>query len=46
MEAGISKGKKEIIRLMLEAGESLEKIVQYTGYTAEEIKELKEEMRG
>ena len=46
LEVGISKGKKEIIQLMLDAGESLEKIVQYTGYTAEEIKELKEEMRG
>ncbi len=46
LEVGISKGKREIIRLMLEAGESLEKIVQYTGYTAEKIKELKEEMRG
>lgn len=45
LEVGISKGKKEIIQLMLDAGESLEKIVQYTGYTAEEIKELKEEMR-
>ena len=46
LEVGISKGKKEILQLMLDAGESLEKIVQYTGYTAEEIKELKEEMRG
>ena len=46
LEVGISKGKKEIIQLMLDAGEPLEKIVQYTGYTAEEIKELKEEMRG
>ena len=31
-EAGYDEGKKEIIRRMLEAGESVEKITQYTGY--------------
>ncbi len=38
-EAGYDDGKQEIIRAMLKAGEPLEKIVQYTGYTVEEIKD-------
>ena len=38
-EAGYDDGKQEIIRAMLKVGEPLEKIVQYTGYTVEEIKD-------
>ena len=37
--AKVRKYKQEIIRAMLKAGEPLEKIVQYTGYTVEEIKD-------
>ena len=43
LELGISKGevkeKQKIIQLMLEAGEPVEKIAQYTEYTVEEIKD-------
>ncbi len=35
LELGIIKEKQEIIQLMLRAGESVEKIAQYTGYTVE-----------
>ena len=38
-DTGYDTGKQEIIRVMLEAGESIEKIAQYTGYTVEELKE-------
>ena len=37
-EAGEESKAKEIIGLMLSAGEPVEKIDQYTGYTIEEIK--------
>ena len=37
-EAGEESKAKEIIGLMLSAGEPVEKIAQYTGYTIEEIK--------
>lgn len=36
-EAGEESKAKEIIGLMLSAGEPVEKIAQYTGYTIEEI---------
>ena len=36
-EAGEESKAKEIIGLMLSAGEPVEKIAQYTGYTTEEI---------
>ena len=36
---GFDAGKQEIMQLMLEAGEPVEKIAQYTGYTMEEIKD-------
>ena len=43
LELGISKGevkeKQKILQLMLEAGEPVEKIAQYTEYTLEEIKD-------
>ena len=39
LELGIIKEKQEIIQLMLRAGEPVEKIVQYTGYMVEELKE-------
>ena len=37
VEAGEESKAKEIIGLMLSAGEPVEKIAQYTGYTIEEI---------
>ena len=37
--SGFDAGKQEIMQLMLEAGEPVEKIAQYTGYTVEEIKD-------
>ena len=37
--AGEDKKGKEIIEVMLKAGEPVEKIAQYTGYTVEEIKD-------
>ena len=37
---GFTEGKCEIIHLMFDAGESLEKIAQYTGYKVEELKNL------
>ena len=37
---GFTEGKCEIIHLMFDAGESLEKIAQYTGYKVEEWKNL------
>ncbi len=37
------EGKKEIIRRMLEAGESVEKITQYTGYKTSELQKLLKE---
>ncbi len=44
LKLGISKGEakntQKIIHLMLRAGESVEKIAQYTGYTMEEVKEV------
>ena len=43
LELGISIGEEKkaqkILKLMLEAGESVEKIAKYTGYTVEEIKD-------
>ena len=42
-EAGYDEGKKEIIRRMLEAGESVEKITQYTGYKTNELQKLLKE---
>ena len=43
LELGISRGevkeKQKILQLMLKAGEPVEKIAQYTGYTVEEIKD-------
>ena len=42
-EAGSDEGKKEIIRRMLEAGESVEKITQYTGYKTSELQKLLKE---
>lgn len=42
-EAGYDEGKKEIIRRMLEAGESVEKITQYTGYKTSELQKLLKE---
>ena len=39
-EAGEESKAKEIIGLMLSAGEPVEKIAQYTGYTIEEIEKL------
>ena len=41
--AGYDEGKKEIIRRMLEAGESVEKITQYTGYKTSELQKLLKE---
>ena len=41
LELGISKGEakeaQKVIQLMLKAGEPIERIAQYTGYTVEEI---------
>ena len=37
--AGITQEKKVIIQLMFNAGEPVEKIARYIGYTVEEIKE-------
>ena len=37
---GFTEGKCEIIHLMFDAGESLEKIAQYTGYKVEELQKL------
>lgn len=42
-EAEYDEGKKEIIRRMLEAGESVEKITQYTGYKTSELQKLLKE---
>ena len=42
-EAGYDEGKKEIIRRMIEAGESVEKITQYTGYKTSELQKLLKE---
>ena len=42
-EAGYDEGKKEIIRRMLEAGESVEKITRYTGYKTSELQKLLKE---
>ena len=42
-EAGYDEGKKEIIRRMLEAGESVENITQYTGYKTSELQKLLKE---
>ena len=42
-EAEYEEGKKEIIRRMLEAGESVEKITQYTGYKTSELQKLLKE---
>ena len=42
-EAGYDEGKKEIIRRILEAGESVEKITQYTGYKTSELQKLLKE---
>ena len=39
-EAGYNSGKREIIRLMHNAGEPVEKIAQYTGCEVEELKKL------
>ena len=38
---GIEKGKKEIAKRLLKANMSIEQIVEITGLTEEEIKELK-----
>lgn len=38
-DAGITQEKKVIIQLMFNAGEPVEKIARYIGYTVEEIKE-------
>ena len=37
---GFTEGKREIIHLMFNAGEPLEKIAQYTGYKVEELQKL------
>ena len=42
-EAGYDEGKKEIIRRILEAGESVEKITQYSGYKTSELQKLLKE---
>lgn len=39
MKLGMMTENRKFIRAMLKAGEPLEKIVQYTGYTVEEIKD-------
>ena len=44
-EAGYNSGKWEIIRLMYNAGESVEKISKYTGYEVEELENLLKEFR-
>ena len=44
-EAGYNSGKREIIRLMYNAGESVEKISKYTGYEVEELENLLKEFR-
>ncbi len=40
---GYDIGKKEIVRQMFNAGESFEKIAQYTGYEVRELKEILDE---
>ena len=40
-----NSGKREIIRLMYNAGESVEKISKYTGYEVEELENLLKEFR-
>ena len=40
LNLGIAEGKREIIRLMHNAGEPVEKIAQYTGCEVEELKKL------
>ena len=41
--SGYDIGKKEIVRQMFNAGESFEKIAQYTGYEIRELKEILDE---
>ena len=38
--AGYDTGKKEIIQQMFRAGETVEKIAQYTGYKLHELQEM------
>ena len=45
MRLDITVGKREIIRLMYNAGESVEKISKYTGYEVEELENLLKEFR-
>jgi len=40
LEKGIEKGREEIARAMLNANESIEKIMQYTGLTREQVLHL------
>ena len=42
--SGYDIGKKEIVRQMFNAGESFEKIAQYTGYEVCELKKMLEEV--
>ena len=42
-EAGYDEGKKEIIRRMLVAGESVEMVTQYRGYKTSELQQLLKE---
>ena len=41
IEEGINEGKIEIIRQMLNEGESIEKIARYAGYKIEEVEKIK-----
>ena len=45
LNLGIAEGKREIIRLMHNAGEPVEKISKYTGYEVEELENLLKEFR-
>ncbi|MGF1533431.1 MAG: hypothetical protein ACFCUI_06995, partial [Bernardetiaceae bacterium] len=38
---GIAEGKVQIARMMLESGEAVEKIIQYTGLSKKDIEKLK-----
>ncbi len=38
---GVVKGKLTIARMMLESGEAVEKIIQYTGLSKKDIEKLK-----
>lgn len=45
VEQGVQKEKLSFAKMMLQEGETIEKIEKYTGYPIEKIREIKESLK-